>query len=107
MGKSVEHFWRYAQVAEGANRRLIDALATAPLKGAATQELDELCRSRNQNGARVARFNPVDAQTVLLFIAVLSSPSPGSAIATFRPSCSTRHPGMIGRPDAEPTTPPV
>jgi len=27
MGKSVEHFWRYAQVAEGANRRLIDALA--------------------------------------------------------------------------------
>src|SRR3954453_22588335 len=72
MGKSVEHFWRYAQVAEGANRRLIDALANAPLKGAATQELDELCRSRNQNGARVARFNPVDAQTVLLFIAVLS-----------------------------------
>src|SRR3954471_9706212 len=70
MSKSVEHFWRYAQVAEGANRRLIDALANAPLKGAATQELDELCRSRD--GTRVACFNPVDAQTVLLFIAVLS-----------------------------------
>src|SRR3954453_19406480 len=38
MGKSVEHFWRYAQVAEGANRRLIDALATALLTGEATQE---------------------------------------------------------------------
>src|SRR3954447_13374369 len=37
-GKSVEPFWRYAQVADGANRRLIDALA--PLTGAATQELD-------------------------------------------------------------------
>ena len=69
-GQSVEHFWRYAQVAESANRRLIDALA--PLTGEATQELDELCRSRNQDGTRVARFNPIDAQTVLLFIAVLS-----------------------------------
>src|SRR3954464_13573041 len=70
MGKSVEPFWRYAQVAEGANRRLIDALANAPLKGEATQELDELYRSRDRT--RVARFNPVDAHTVLLFIAVLS-----------------------------------
>src|SRR3954465_15574316 len=70
MGKSVEPFWRYAQVAEGANRRLIDALANAPLTGEATQELDQLCRSRDRT--RVARFNPVDAHTVLLFIAVLS-----------------------------------
>ena len=109
MGKSVEHFWRYAQVADGANRRLIDALANAPLKGEATQELDELCRSRNRDGTRVARFNPVDAHTVLLFIAVCpaSSPSLASATAASRPSCSTRHPGMIGRPDAEPTRPPV
>jgi hypothetical protein len=72
MGKSVEHFWRYAQVANAANRRLIDALANAPLTGEATQELDELCRSRNRDGTRVARFNPVDAHTVRLFIAVLS-----------------------------------
>jgi hypothetical protein len=72
MGKSVEHFWRYAQVADGANRRLIDALANAPLTGEATQELDELCRSRDRDGTRVARFNPVDADAVLLFIAVLS-----------------------------------
>ena len=54
------------------NRRLIDALANAPLTGAATQELDELCRSRDRDGTRVARFNPVDAHTVVLFIAVLS-----------------------------------
>src|SRR3954464_2233536 len=104
---SVEHFWRYAQVADGANRRLIDALANAPLKGEATQELDELCRSRNRDGTRVPRFNPVDADTVLLFIAVLSSPSPASATATSRPSCSTPRPRMNGRPDAEPTRPPA
>ena len=107
MGKSVEHFWRYAQVAEGANRRLIDALANAPLKGEATQELDELCRSRDRDGTRVPRFNPVDAHTVRLFIAVLSSPSPAFATATSRPSCSTPRPRMTGRPDAEPTRLPV
>src|SRR3954453_142626 len=95
----------YAQVAEGANRRLTDALANAPLTGEATQELDELCRSRDRT--RVARFNPVDAHTVLLFIAVLSSPSPACATATSRPSCSTPRPRMTGRPDAEPTRPPV
>src|SRR5689334_22452036 len=58
MGKSVEHFWRYAQVAGAANRRLLDALATAPLTGEATQELDKLCRSRDHGATRVARFNP-------------------------------------------------
>ena len=89
------------------NRRLIDALANAPLKGEATQELDELCRSRDRDGTRVARFNPVDVDTVLLFIAVLSSPSPASATATSRPSCSTPRPRMTGRLDAEPTGPPV
>ncbi len=72
MGKSVAHFWRYAQVADAANRRLIDALANAPLTGEATQELDELCRSQDQGGTRVPRFHPVDAHTVLLFIAVRS-----------------------------------
>src|SRR3954454_24681271 len=83
MGKSVEPFWRYAQVAEGANRRLIDALANAPLTGEATQELDELCRSRGRtHGAtRVPRFNPVEAPTVRLFIAVLSG---AFAITGFR-----------------------
>src|SRR3954452_11188247 len=48
---------------------------------------------------RVARFNPIDAHTVLLFIAVLSSPSPASAIVTSKPSCSTPRPRMTGRPD--------
>ena len=47
-------------------------LSLPPPCNTLTQELDELCRGRNQNGTRVARFNPIDAQTVLLFIAVLS-----------------------------------
>jgi hypothetical protein len=81
MGKSVEHFWRYAQVAGAANRRLIDALANAPLTGEATQELDELCRGRTHGATRVPRFNPVEAPTVRLFSAVLSG---AFAITGFR-----------------------
>src|SRR3954469_11855999 len=81
MGKSVEPFWRYAQVAGAANRRLIDALANAPLTGEATQELDALCRGRTHGATRVPRFNPVEAPTVRLFIAVLSG---AFAITGFR-----------------------
>ena len=72
MGKSVAHFWRYAQVANAANRRLIDALAGAPLTGTATEALDSLCQPQTVDGNRVARFNPVDQKTTELFEAVLS-----------------------------------
>lgn len=72
MRKGVSSFWRYAQVAGAANGRLLDALAHAPLKGQATAELDRLCRSHTVRGARVARFNPVEPDTVAVFTAVLS-----------------------------------
>ncbi|MBF0434626.1 MAG: hypothetical protein HQL77_04555 [Magnetococcales bacterium] len=72
MGKSVAHFQRYAQVANAANQRLINALADAQLTGKATEELDKLCQPRVVNGQRVPRFNPVDPSTVHLFQSVLS-----------------------------------
>ncbi len=72
MRKGVSNFWRYAQVAAAANGRLLDALAHAPLKGQATAELDRLCRSHTLRGVRVPRFNPVEADTVAVFSAVLS-----------------------------------
>ncbi|MBF0424110.1 MAG: hypothetical protein HQL73_14085 [Magnetococcales bacterium] len=72
MRKGVANFWRYAQVAQAANGRLLNALAHAPLKSQATEELDGLCRSHTVRGRRVARFNPVDRETTNLFTAVLS-----------------------------------
>jgi hypothetical protein len=72
MGKSVTHFWRYAQVAHNANKRLINALASAPLTGTATEELNSLCQSQTVDGSRVARFNPVDQKTTEIFEAVLA-----------------------------------
>ena len=72
MAKGVANFWRYAQVARNANKRLIDALASAPLTGTATEELDSLCQPQMVDGNRVARFNPVDQKTTELFEAVLS-----------------------------------
>jgi hypothetical protein len=72
MRKGVSNFWRYSQVGHGANFRLIDALANAPLQGAAIEELDRLSQSQSKDGHRVAAFNPVTAQNVALFKALLS-----------------------------------
>jgi hypothetical protein len=70
--KGISNFWRYAEVAHGANARLIDALANAPLKGKATEALDRLCRSQSKAGQHVAAFNPVTPENVTLFKALLA-----------------------------------
>jgi len=72
MRKGVSNFWRYSQVAHGANARLIDALANAPLKGKAIDTLDHLCRSQSKAGRHVAAFNPLTPETVAIFKALLS-----------------------------------
>jgi hypothetical protein len=72
MRKGVSNFWRYSEVAHGANSRLIDALANAPLQGQATEALDRLCRSQRKAGRQVAAFNPVTPESVALFKALLS-----------------------------------
>jgi hypothetical protein len=72
MRKGVSNFWRYSQVASAANARLIDALASAPLKGDATEALDRICRSHEVNGRHVAAFNPISPETTDRFMAVLS-----------------------------------
>jgi hypothetical protein len=72
MRKGVSNFWRYAEVGRGANSRLIDALANAALQGNATDALDRLCRSQSKAGRPVAAFNPVTAQSVALFQALLA-----------------------------------
>lgn len=72
MRKGVSNFWRYSQVGHGANSRLIDALANAPLQGMAIDSLDLLCRSQSKAGHHVAAFNPVSPENVALFKALLS-----------------------------------
>jgi len=72
MRKGVSNFWRYAEVAHGANSRLIDALANAPLQRQAIEALDGLCRSQSKAGQHVAAFNPVTPGNVALFAALLA-----------------------------------
>jgi hypothetical protein len=72
MRKGVSNFWRYSQVGHGANSRLIDALANAPLQGKATDTLDHLCRSQSKDGHHVAAFNPVSPETIAIFKGLLS-----------------------------------
>ena len=72
MGQGVANFWRYAQVGLQANGRYLDALAHAQPKGKAIAALDGWCRPRLEKGKRVAKFNPVAAEDVALFAAVLA-----------------------------------
>jgi hypothetical protein len=72
MRKGVSNFWRYSQVAHGANARLIDALANAPLQSKATDTLDHLCQSQSKAGRHIAAFNPVSPETTAIFKALLS-----------------------------------
>src|SRR3954464_9349887 len=72
MTKGVANFWRYAEVAHAANGRLLEALARVPLTGAASAELDALCRPVTAADRHVAAFNPIHPDTAALFAAVLS-----------------------------------
>jgi hypothetical protein len=64
--------WRYFQVGIQANRRYLDALAAAPLKGKGVIALDALCRSRTKHGRHISRFNPLSPNDLDLFRAVLA-----------------------------------
>jgi hypothetical protein len=81
MNKGVANMWRYFQVGIGANLRYLDALAAAPLNGKGVAPLDALCRSRTRNGRHHARFNPLSADDLHLFRAVLCG---AHAIVGFR-----------------------
>jgi hypothetical protein len=72
MNKGVANMWRYFQVGIQANRRYLDALAAAPLKGKGVAALDALCRSRTKQGRHVSRFNPLSPNDLDLFRAVLA-----------------------------------
>jgi hypothetical protein len=83
MNKGVANMWRYFQVGIQANRRYLDALAAAPLKGEGVAALDALCRSRTKHGRHHARFNPLSPTDRELFRAVLAG---GHTIVGFRNS---------------------
>lgn len=72
MRKSVADMWRHFQAGAAANRRYLDALAAAPLKGEGVRALDALCRPRTTNGRYHARFDPLSPKDLALFRAVLS-----------------------------------
>jgi hypothetical protein len=97
MNKGVANMWRYFQVGMAANRRYLDALAAAPLKGKGVAALDALCRSRNLHGRHHARFDPLRPADRKLFQAVLAG---GHNIVGFRNSDLTAR--LYFRPAIDP-----
>jgi hypothetical protein len=61
MRKGVADTWRYFQVGTGANRRYLDALATAAPNGEGIAALDALCRPHTNRGRHVAAFRHLRA----------------------------------------------
>jgi len=72
MRKSVADLWRAFQVGIGANRRYLNALAAAPIKGEGVAALDALCRPRTKHGRTYARFNPLNPADLALFRAAMA-----------------------------------
>ena len=72
MRKGVGDIWRSYEVGIGSNRRYLDALAAAPLKGEGVAALDALCRPRTNRGRTYPRFNPLSPPDLALFRAALA-----------------------------------
>ncbi len=72
MRKGVGDLWRNYEVGIAANRRYLDALAAAPLKGEGVAALDALCRPRRRAGRSYARFNPLTPADLALFRAAMA-----------------------------------
>ena len=85
--KGVADFWRNFQVGIASNRRYLDALAAAPLKGEGVAALDALCRPRTRAGRTYGRFNPLTPADLALFRAVMTG---DHAINGFRNKDLTR-----------------
>ena len=92
--------WRYFQVGTAANRRYLDALATATPHGEGIAALDALCRPRTNHGRHLARFHPINRADLALFRAVLAghTTSPGFATTTSPHACTPDHPTTPKKP---------
>jgi hypothetical protein len=72
MGKSISHLYKYAEVSKAANKRYLDAVALADLKGDCVDEIEKLC-NKIEKGKRVyTGFNPLSEETELLFRAIFN-----------------------------------
>jgi hypothetical protein len=81
MNKGIGNLWRYIQIGEGANHRYLEGLSAVRPTGRALAELDAVSRSRETQGKRYGRFNPVGASDRALFEAVMAGEH---SIAGFR-----------------------
>ena len=97
MRKGVSDLWRNYQVGMAANRRYLDALTAAPLKGEGVAALHALCQPKTKNGRHYARLSPLNPSDLALFRAALAGEH---TIRGFRNIDITRR--LYRRPTADP-----
>ena len=103
--KGVANMWRYFQVGIGANRRYLDALATATPNGEGIAALDALCRPRTNHGRHVARFHPLNRADLALFRAVLAGEHTHRRVPQPPPRGTPLHPTTRQRRRSPPPMP--
>ena len=81
MNKGIQNLRRYVEVGTAANRRYLEALASAKPTQRAIAELDQICGGRVIEGARYPKWNPVEQHDCNIFGAVLAGEH---AISGFR-----------------------
>lgn len=72
MGKSISNIYRYAEVSRASNKKYLDAIALADLKGTCIDEIEKVCHRIEKGNRTFSGFNPLSGETELLFQAVFN-----------------------------------
>jgi len=71
MGKTIANLYRYAQVAQGANKRYLDAVTLAEVRGDCIHEIEKLCEKTTSRNHTYTGFNLLSHEAENVFTAIM------------------------------------
>ena len=71
MGKSIANLYRYSQVSQAANKRYLDAIVLAEVRGDSVTEIEKLCTGVTSRNRSYSGFNPLSKETEKIFLGIM------------------------------------
>lgn len=71
MGKTIANLYRYAQVAQAANKRYLDAVTLAEVRGDCILEIEKLCDKATSGRRTYTGLNPLSREAEGIFTAIM------------------------------------
>jgi len=71
MGKTIANLYRYAQVAQAANKRYLDAVTLAEVRGDYIHEIEKLCDKATSGKLTYTWLNPLSREAEGIFTAIM------------------------------------